>query len=467
MSRALAALVLFLVAGAEAQAFDFRATSGADFLLATTPGVGGVAAAELGITVRADLRDVRKVFDFKLDFMGREAFIGNATYNNLYELRATARLGRVAISLGRLRAPGGFWLVFDGAMLTVRYTSWLSQSVYGGLRSFTTGRRNTWMSDQPMALPLVGTALTAQHRIFSASLSFNWARDAIDSHTGFVLMPPRNRIERHIEDEYFLDGYVAIYPHEKVFLTAGASLGTRYDLQFNALNPYGPTTLGVATLGAFGAYGMIEYRPIKRLRLVYSANYERVRILQSELLTTKPDGTQVQAADGSFQDHSLRGMYLAWRALRLELGYRLRARANTDIEHRISVGARGDDLWRGLGGFASVGVDLNRLNEGLPNTRVHNRILYNVGLSYVRTWLDLRAGLLFTDGIGSGLLFSTAVVGGSGAAPTQLFPYVLEANRVVYVRCFATFWKMYAGLDVEENLDSAQLRILAQIGAAL
>jgi hypothetical protein len=466
MTRALVALALLAVAS-PARAFDFRATSGADFLLATTPGAGGVAGAELGLTLRADLRDVRKMFDFKLDFMGREAFIGNSTYNNLYELRATARLGRVAISLGRLRAPGGFWLVFDGGMLTVKYTSWLAQTVYGGLRSFTTGRRNTWMSDQPMALPLVGTALTAQHRIFSAQLSFTWARDGIDTHTGLAFLPTRNRIERHIEDEYFLDGYVAIYPHEKVFLTAGASLGTRYDLQFNALSPFGPTTLGVATLGAFGAYGMIEYRPVKRLRLVYSANYERVRILQSQLLATKPDGTPVQAADGSFQDHSLRGMFLAWRALRIELGYRLRARANTDVEHRLSLGARGDDLWRGLGGFASLGVDLNRLNEGLPSTRVHNRIIYNVGLSYVRRWLDLRAGLLFTDGIGSGLLFSTAAVGQSGLAPTQLFPYVLEANRVVYVRFFATFWKMFAGLDVEENLDSVQLRILAQIGAWL
>ena len=55
----------------------------------------------------------------------------------------------------------------------------------------------------------------------------------------------------------------------------------------------------------------------------------------------------------------------------------------------------------------------------------------------------------------------------SGSQPTELFPYVLESNRVVYLRAFATFWHLYAGLDLEENLDSAQVRMLLQVGGAL
>jgi hypothetical protein len=85
----------------------------------------------------------------------------------------------------------------------------------------------------------------------------------------------------------------------------------------------------------------------------------------------------------------------------------------------------------------------------------------------VRTFLDARAGITYTDGIGSGLLFSQHPMSGTGAAPTELFPYVLDTNRIVFVRLFATFWKMFAGLDVEENLDAAQVRMLAQLGAAL
>ena len=174
---------------------------------------------------------------------------------------------------------------------------------------------------------------------------------------------------------------------------------------------------------------------------------------------------------GSFQDHNLRAVAQLWRALKAELNYRLRFRENTDIEHHLTIGLRGDDLWRGLGGFASVGVDIDS-GIDLPGVdpatqKVHNRTIYSGGLSYLRSWMDLRAGILFTDGIGSGLVFSQQAATNSLTHPTQLFPYVLESNRIAFVRFFATFWKMYAGLDVEENIDSAQLRALIQVGASL
>jgi hypothetical protein len=465
MKRVAAALVL--LCAARAGAVEYRAIGGADLLLATGPGFDGLANAELGLQLRADVRNVKNILDLKLDFAGREAFTGNSSFNNLYELKGVVHglAGRIDMTLGRMRVPGGFWLIADGAMLTIHYTSWLKHSVYAGLRSFTTGRRNTWMSEQPVALPLAGTSLAVRHRLVQAELTFSYAQDGVDLHTGRIPigMGPdggKNTLERHVTDEFFLDGYVQVYPHDKVFLTAGASLGTRYDVMFNATNPFGATSLGVTTLGAVGAYALGEVRPIRTLRLMYTFNFERVRLVQSELLTLKPDGTPVQTADGSFQDHALRVVWLLWRALRADVGYRLRYRATTDIQHRFTVGLRGDDLWRGLGGFVSVGVDNNQLDSRF------NRIIYSGGLSYMRHFLDLRAGITFTDGFGSGLVFS-AQSPGQGTQPTNLFPYVLESNRVVFVRGFATFWKMYAGLDIEENLDSAQLRILAQIGASL
>src|SRR5207237_4654436 len=116
---------------------------------------------------------------------------------------------------------------------------------------------------------------------------------------------------------------------DKLALSAGFSLGSRYDVQLDAVNPFGATTLGVATVGAVGVYGMIDYRPIKMLRLTYTFNYERVRLIQSQLLLTKANGSPVEAAAGSFQDHALKISYRIWRALRAEARYRLRYRENT------------------------------------------------------------------------------------------------------------------------------------------
>ncbi len=456
-----------LMLSANAHAYDLRVLAGLDTFLSTGTGFSSLENAELGISARVDVRNIKKFIDLKLDFSGREAFIGNSTMNRLWELKLTLRNlgGRLDLTLGRFRTPGGFWLIADGALLTLKYTPWLSQSAWGGLRSFSTGRRDTWMASSPLALPLAGTSLQVSHQKVSAQVSFTWSRDAIDQPIADADKGTAPR-ERQIADEYFLDGFVSVTPHQKVWLSVGASLGTRYDVKLDATNPYGPSSLGVATLGAVGAYGVIEYRPHKRVRLVYNVQYERVRLIQSLLLTLKPDGTPVRTADGSFVDQSLRVSWLAWRALRIEATYRLRLRENTDVEHHVLGGVRADDLWKGLGAFASVGVDVNNLNAGLPNTHVHNRVIYNAGVSFTKTFLDLRAGILFTDGIGSGLVFSGSQTG-STPSPSELNPYILESSRIAYVRVFAIFWKMYAGVDVEENIDAGQLRALVQVGASL
>jgi hypothetical protein len=306
-----------------------------------------------------------------------------------------------------------------------------------------------------VVLPVVGTSLWVAHRLVDAQLSFSWARDSIDLPLG------GGALEHKIEDEYFLDGNVALYPIEKLSLSAGFSLGSRYDVQLDAKNPFGSVNLGVATIGAVGAFGVVEYRPIKKLRLSYTFNYERVRLIQSQLLLTKADGTPVDAAAGSFQDHTLKISYRIWKALRAEARYRLRYRENTDVEHHVLAGLWGDELWKGLGANVSVGVDVDTLSA-----KQHDRVIYSGGLTFIRARLDLALGITFTDGIGSGLAFSTHQAT-SGTAPTELFPYVLEANRIVYLRAFGTFWKMFAGLDLEENVDSAQVRMLVQIGGAL
>ena len=86
---------------------------------------------------------------------------------------------------------------------------------------------------------------------------------------------------------------------------------------------------------------------------------------------------------------------------------------------------------------------------GAALQKIHNRLIYSAGLSYVHRVADLRVGVTYTDGIGSGLSFSTHLMSQTGSAPTELFPYVLDSNRIVFARVFAMFWKMYAGVDLE------------------
>jgi hypothetical protein len=467
MRAAAAVMVLFVTAGSAAadplvdklRPVELRLLAGADVLLASAPGFDGLDAADLGLSLRAEVKHLAKDrVDLKLDFRGREGFIGDKTLNELFALYVDVRDlgGRVDLRIGRFATPGGFWLHADGMQLTVRYRPWIGQDFYGGLRSFSTGRENTWMSKTPIALPLAGTQLWLRHRLVDASLSFTFAQDAIELPLGGF------EIERHRENEYFLDGQISVYPTPKLTLYGSFSLGSRYDVRFDAANPAGATTISSATLGAISVLALAEWRPIDKLRLSYTFHHERIRLFQSELLAKKPDGTPVEAADGSFQDHAVKLVTRAWRSARVEVQYRFRWRDNTDLEHRFTLGFVGDDLWKGLGVFASIGVD----NNGLAG-KVHDRLIYSGGLSFLRRYLDLRAGVIFTDGYGSGLTFSQRSPTSSTAGPSALFPYVLESNRVAFVRAFGTFWRMFAGLDVEENLDAAQLRALAQIGVSL
>ncbi len=443
--------------------------AGSDLLLTTSPrdappGTPALANAELGLVARLEARGLADRFDFKLDFQGREGFIGNSYRNQVVELFGAVRLldDRLKITIGRVRTPGGFWLIVDGLRLDVRYRSWIGQSFWGGLRAFSTGRRDTWAVPRDrVVLPVVGTALWIDRKGIQAQLGVSWARDAIDfpldgrgAQRGILL-------ERTVKDEYFVDGLLQLQPHATVSATAGFSLGTRYEVRLDAGQLGGPLAIQSATLGAIGVHGALEYRPRKTIRLRYDLHYERLRILHVEVADPKQKAGLLDNGDGSFHDHAWLAAWRPWRAVRLEGRYRLRSRANGDLEHRLLVGARADQLWHGLGLAAAVGVDLNRL----PG-RLHRRVVYSAGLTFVRSFLELAAGLHFTDGIGSGLTFSSPTPG-AGAAPRTLFPFVLESNRVVYARAFATFWKMYAGLEVEQNLEAVQTRLLVQIGGAL
>ena len=82
-----------------------------------------------------------------------------------------------AITLGRFRVPGGFWLIADGGALSVRRGA-LELAVYGGARSFTNGRVETLLTSSPHYLPLVGAAITRRGDV-QATLAYTYTRDRL------------------------------------------------------------------------------------------------------------------------------------------------------------------------------------------------------------------------------------------------------------------------------------------------
>jgi hypothetical protein len=213
------------------------------------------------------------------------------------------------------------------------------------------------------------------------------------------------------------------------------------------------------------SYALVDWTPTKDVHVGYAFDFDRVQVVVPKL----PLDNSMVAAGGSFEDHTLKANLRVWRSLHVEGRYRLRFRETTDVIHRVEVGARGDNLAGGWGAFVNFGADVWDERPGLAS-----RDVYTVtgGVSYSRTWLDARAGVLYTDAIGSGVAFSTHAQQAMGAGPTsELFPFLLEAQRIAFVRLFgmAHAWadgEIFYGLDTEVNLDVDQTRLLFQVGYA-
>ena len=464
--RRLLPLALALVAPASAQAVDFRLLSGLDLFVAnracpkdaaTMPCAdgSGVAVAEVGLLVRADVRNLAKRLDLRLDFRDREPLVGNLPRRELHDLSITIRDlgGRLDLRAGRFAVPGGFWLITDGASATVRLAV-VRLAAYGGLRAFTSSFTNATFAGD--LLPLVGAAVAVEHPIVRASLAYTFTGDLLEVQRG------KDRVERLQRPEMFLDGQALVLPHPTLLFAGGLSLGSRYQLTYSSkMGEFTkPPSVDSEAIGSFMAYAIGEWRPLPRLRLTYAFDFVRARVLTP----VQPLDNSLKAAGGSFEDHTFKGAVRIWRQLRAEARYRLRFRENTDVVHRVEGLIDGDNLVVGLGAFVNFGLDVYQRPDGAAR---RDSFVATGGLSFVRPYLDLRGGLLYTDAIGAGVAFSTHAKQAMGAGPTsELFPFVLEAQRIAYLRGFFTRRGFYAGADLELNLEGQQVRAFAQVGYA-
>lgn len=455
-------LALCALVPVPARAIEYRFLGGVDFFAVNNPGGLDSATGEFGLLLRADVLNINQRFDLHLNFTDREPAFGdfrNVPQRQLRELSFTVRdlFGHLDLSLGRMPAAGGFWLIYDGGAARLHLGKLVTIQAYGGLRSYTGGRVEANLRGNPYVLPLGGVALMVDHPVIHATLGYTFTNDVLDFQRGFSNGP---LVDKLIGPEHFVDGSFVLLPHPKLFFAGGLTLGTRYEVLFSsAPGLFSAAPTGTAQLmSAFMGYLMGEWRPWKRLRLSYTADFNRIKVASLQ----NPTDNSAGVASGNFHDHLFKASVRTWRGLRFDARYRLRFRDNDDIIHRVEGSVLGDNLLAGLGLFVTVGADLYDRPAG---SKPRDTVVYTGGLSFVKPWLDARAGVLYTDAIGSGVVFSTHQPQAPGAGPTtELFPLVLDAQRIAYVRAFTSFKHVFAGLDVEVNFDGNQVRSLVQVG---
>ena len=456
--------------------------AGTSGVLVTAPSGNSLSNLELDQSIRADIRNVADVLDLRLDYMGREGFVGlgfwlrpDATGNSdeqlLRELSARIRLSKaVRLTLGRFSTPGDFWLIADGAKLEVDYTPWLRQAIYGGTRAFTSGYQDADLTANPTPLGLAGTSLDVHTPSSDTQLLFTWAMDRLD----FSNQLAGNTLvqEHHVENGYFLQASSSVRPTQSTLLLGGVRFGSSYALQFNAVSPYGATTIGTASLGSSNAWAMAAWSPESvngRLRLQYQWNLQNINVYQATLIGLGTNGQPVSAADGDFQDHGLTLIARLYRAMRADVSYRLRLRQNGNVEHHFTYGLRDPHLFGHFGYEGSL--DLEIIDPATiffaPQVNDFVRVVYVFDLTYVDRRFDASVGIHYIDSLGSNMLSSQYPPPSTGVLQTQLFPFALDSDRVLVQSLFYSGDRIFCGLDVEESVVSWQLRTLLQVGVAL
>ncbi len=464
---------------AAASAAELRFLAGADFYLTNSPLDATLFDGEFGLSVRGQARDLGGRVDLKLDYVDREAIFGNTPRHELHELSVRVKnLGRrVDLTAGRFLAPNGFWLFVDGAAARVRLPLGLSAEVYGGLRAFTNGRAEADLRPDPLLLPLVGMAVNFDDALVHWVICYTYTQDVLDLHRG--LRPDggdyvrdgsttgMERVARPRAAEHFLDAHVLVLPHPKLFFQGGFSLGARYEVIYSSVSTQigAPPIIDSMPMRAVTGFLVLEWRPLKRVRLSASVLYDRIKVASE---ASPLDGT-TPVPSGSFLDNTLKANVRLWRMLGTTGRYRLRLRDNGDVVHRVDLSVQGDRLFYGLGLFASFGGDFYQSSRpvGRDGLVAQSSVVSSAGLSYEKKQATVRAGLSYTDAVGPVFGYSTLLAEAIGEGPqSTLSPLTQEGQRFAFLRTFLTLGHVFAGLDAELGLTGTHFRLLSQVGYA-
>jgi len=443
MRRELIAAALAAGAPAAARA-DVRGLVAADAYLATTPSVTTGDAADVAWSAHLDWRGEDR--GAVLDWVQRESLIGGKARRELHELSYVDRsLDHLALTVGRFRVPGGFWLIADGGAVAARWSK-LELGVFGGSRSFTNGRTETLLTSSPHLLPLAGAALTTRGDV-QAALSYTYTADRVDLYRG------DGTVASSTQPEQFVDAELLASIGDRVLVTGGATAGSRYLVTY-------PATAGRIAddpqlenvwFGAQSVYALVDWR-LGAWRLDASAAAMRTKLGQAD------EAMALAALSGSFVEGTLRATWRRERAWRVDARYRARAWGDRRQAHRAQIAAE----WRrgALDVQLGAGLDIHRNPGDAPGLVDSRTLLYRASVGRKTSTSELAVGVAAVAALGDEL---SATPDGTG---DQRAPYTLAARSYGFVRAFLTRGAWFGGADGELDVHGDGVRALVQIGCS-
>jgi hypothetical protein len=454
MKLAWALILLIMIPKSARASGDAEGEVGLDFLHAgifQNPPVSGepetIVAQEMGVRVRLRARELDRRLSLDIDYRGREPIGGDVqdqAMRLLYagELRYQIIAGTLTAGAGRFVAPSVAFLPVDGGRFDLAIDR-LIFSAFGGRRAITTSLRNVELST---FLPAAGASAVYEDALLFAEAAYAYSGD-------------RATIAETDQTYRASSAYVRALSRLLPEISAGGQIAFSQRASYLLGPTWTTVALSVHAADLFSGSFFVDWRPLKELRLTYDLQYQRTEIAR--------DGqtSQLALVDPRFTDNQLRAAYRLFDVGWLRGAFRWRAR-NDRQERRYTIGADLDRLPL-LGLFARGFVTYEDVSLDHPGPNL-DRTLWSASLGYRLSGLDLEAGASFIErraGPLSGLV-ATPRDPNDPSRPVDLSPFVLEAQRIAFVRAFYAGDIWFAGLDAEQNLvDAHERRFFAQLGA--
>jgi hypothetical protein len=423
------------------------------------PGAGAptlLTASELGLNLLGEVDALDDRLHFRLHYLGREALPGEVMNNprrELWEAWVGYELWQdvLTASAGRMLVLGPVFLPIDGARAEVKLPFGFSFDAFGGRRALSTSHVNIGIDKW---LPAVGGNVGWRHDLAQAQLHVSYSEDE-------ALFINVDDDARPTWGGFNMLGSVFSRPIDQVMLGG--------QLSFIQQGGYalGPTWSEVAiqaqVLNLVSGVLWGEYRPFKWLRAGYDLHYQRPSVYRTGTLEGADAQLNPEVVDPNFLDNrlevSVAPFFVAW--LRGGVRHRLRPErqeiryfAEADIDRLIPFGfyTRGRLVY-----------EQNIPDANIAEPKPMDRVLGSMMVGYFGYGFDASSGFSYIERPGSPLSGRTT----AGLASDDLSPFLLEAQRLFFLRASYGSRHWNAGLDLERNIDDNEYRVFARLGGRM